>query len=321
MTTSPQEKVRVGIAGTGKIIPEAVAAMQETGWDVTAIWGRHPDKARPLAERFGIPKVTESYADLLASGIDFVYIGLVNPVHYEYAMTSLEAGVNVLVEKPFCSSLEQAGILADKAREKGLFLFETISNIYLPAWAAVREHLPRIGTIKLFQADFSQFSSRYDDYLGGVIGSAFDPACEGGALRDLNIYNLHLAVSLFGTPQEVIFRATRGYNGIDTSGTVLLVYPGHLAVCTAAKDSGNPSGVTVQGDKGWLRIEGMPNLLPSLTVSIRGSGPEHYAPNRYANRLCHEFDTFRTLYIRRDRDAMLRALDHTLAVMNVLSRT
>ena len=321
MTTSLQEKVRVGIAGTGKIIPEAVTAMQETGWEVAAIWGRHPEKARPLAERFGIPRVTESYADLLASGIDFVYIGLINPVHYEYAMTALEAGVNVLVEKPFCSSLEQASALADKAREKGLFLFETISNIYLPVWAAVKEHLPRIGTVKLFQADFSQFSSRYEDYLNGIIGSAFDPSCEGGALRDLNIYNLHLAVSLFGRPQEVIFRSNRGYNGIDTSGTVLLVYPGHLAVCTAAKDSGNPSGVTVQGDKGWIRIEGMPNQLPSLTVSIRGLEPEHYAPNRYAHRLCHEFDTFRTLYLRRDRDAMLRALDHTLAVIDVLSRT
>lgn len=312
--------ISVGIAGTGRIIPESVAALRETGWEVAAIWGRHPEKARERARELDIPSVAESYRQLLESGIDFVYIGLVNPVHYDYALEALEAGVNVLLEKPFCSTPEQARRLAETAREKGLYLFETISNIHLPAWTCVKENLLRIGEVKLFQADFSQFSSRYEDYKKGIIGSAFDPACEGGALRDLNVYNLHLAVDLFGKPQEVLSRANRRYNGIDTSGTVLLAYPEHLAVCTAAKDSGNPSGVCIQGDKGWMRIDGMPNLLPQVTVQIRGEKPEIYAPNRYQNRLSHQFETYRNIYLNRDREAMLRLLDHTLEVMDVLAR-
>lgn len=314
------EKITVGIAGTGRIIPESVAALRETGWEVAAIWGRHPEKARERARELGIPAVAESYRQLLESGIDFVYIGLVNPVHFQYAMEAMETGVNVLLEKPFCSSSEQACRLAETAREKGLYLFETISNIHLPVWACVKENLPRIGTVKLFQADFSQFSSRYEDYKKGIIGSAFDPACEGGALRDLNVYNLHLAVDLFGKPQEVLFRANRGYNGIDTSGTVLLTYPGHLAVCTAAKDSGSPSGVCIQGDKGWIKIDGMPNLLRELTVSVRGEKAETYAPNHYENRLSHQFEAYRTIYLTGNREAMLRLLDHSLEVMEVLCR-
>ena len=310
----------VGIAGTGRIIPESVAALRETGWEVAAIWGRHPEKARERARELGIPSVADSYRQLLESGIDFVYIGLVNPVHYDYALEALEAGVNVLLEKPFCSTPEQAHKLAETAREKGLYLFETISNIHLPVWACVKEHLPRVGTVKLFQADFSQFSSRYEDYKKGIIGSAFDPACEGGALRDLNVYNLHLAVDLFGKPQEVLSRANRGYNGIDTSGAVLLSYPDHLAACTAAKDSGSPSGVCIQGDRGWIKIDGMPNLLPQVTVQIRGEKPEIYAPNRYQNRLSHQFEAYRDIYLNRDREAMLRLLDHTLEVMDVLAR-
>ena len=312
--------VSVGIAGTGRIIPESVAALRETGWEVAAIWGRHPEKARERARELGIPSVADSYRELLESGIDFVYIGLVNPVHYDYAMEALEAGVNVLLEKPFCSTPEQARKLAETAREKGLYLFETISNIHLPAWACVKENLPRIGTVKLFQADFSQFSSRYEDYKKGIIGSAFDPACEGGALRDLNVYNLHLAVDLFGKPQEVLSRANRGYNGIDTSGAVLLSYPDHLAACTAAKDSGSPSGICIQGDRGWIKIDGMPNLLPQVTVQIRGEKPERYAPNRYENRLSHQFEAYRAIYLKRDRETMLRLLDHSLEVMEVLSR-
>ena len=310
----------VGIVGTGKIIRESVGAMRQTGWNVAALWGRNHEKACAISEELSIEQVCTTYEELLSSGVDFVYIGLTNNVHYEFAMKALEMGVNVLVEKPFCSTLEQAVALATKAREKGLYLFETISNIYLPAWQVVREQLPKIGDIKLFQADFSQYSSRYKEYLSGVIGSAFNPDCDGGTLRDLNIYNLHLAVNLFGIPDEAIFRATLGHNGVDTSGVALLKYPTMLALCVAAKDSNNPSGVTIQGEKGWIRIDGMPNLLSSVDVHLLNGESYHYAPNRYEHRLCHQFEHYRELFERGDIEAMNHALDHTLNVMTVLER-
>ena len=317
-TNNASKSPSIGIVGTGKIISESVAALRTTGWNVQSIWGRNYQKATMLAESLEIPNVSDSYLDLLTSGIDFVYIGLANKVHYEYAIKALEAGVNLLIEKPFCSNSQQAETLAQTAREKGLYLFETISNIYLPAWNLVRERVADIGAIKLFQADFSQFSSRYKDYLAGKIASSFNPQYEGGVLRDLNIYNLHLAVSLFGKPEQVITRTTMGYNGIDTSGVVLLVYPSHLAVCTAAKDSGNPSRVIIQGEKGYIYINGMPNLLSSVEVAIHGEEPILYTPNHYNHRLCHQFERYRKIFQLQDYDAMNQALDHTLDVMKVL---
>ena len=202
--------IRIGIAGTGRIVSESAQALQETGYELVSIWGPHHEKAAPLAERFSIQQICSSYDELLSSGIDFVYIALVNSVHFEYARKALEAGVGVLLEKPFCSSFSLARELAEAARAKGLYLFETMSNIYLPAWALLKERLPEISRVKLFQADFSQYSSRYDAYLAGDVSASFNPACEGGTLRDLGIYNLHLAVDLFGRPDEVIFRANRG---------------------------------------------------------------------------------------------------------------
>ena len=312
--------IKLGIAGTGKIIPESAAALKETGYELVSIWGPHPLKAVPLAERFSIPKVCDSFGALLESGIDFVYIALVNSAHYAYARQALEAGVNVLLEKPFCSTAAQAEELASLARRKGLFLFETISNIYRPAWALIKEKLPLIGRPRLFQADFSQYSSRYDAYLAGEVSASFNPACEGGALRDLNIYNLHLAVDLFGRPEEVIFRSNRCYNGVDTSGTVLLTYPDLLALCSAAKDSGNPSGLVIQGDKGWIRVEGMPNILAEVQVCLRGKAPERFSPNRYPSRLSEQFACFREVFLDGDRSAMLERLDHSLLVMETLDR-
>lgn len=311
-------RIKTGIAGTGKIVPESVAALQETGFEISSIWGPHPEKANPVAERFSIPEVCGSYEELLSSGIDFVYIALVNTAHFDYAFQALTAGINVLLEKPFCSDLSQAERLASIAREKGLFLFETISNIYQPAWALVKERLEEIGTVKLFQADFSQYSSRYDAYLSGKVGAAFDPAYEGGALRDLNIYNLHLAVDLLGLPDEVICRSNKGFNGVDTSGTAILKYPDALAICTAAKDSDNPSRVIIQGEKGWIKISGTPNILPDVEVSIRGKYHENFSPNRYTSRLCHQFEEMLKIYKNRDYGEMSQRLQHSLDVMRTL---
>ena len=312
--------IKLGIAGTGKIIPESAEAFKETGYELVSIWGPHPEKAVPLAERFDIPSVCNSYEELLESGIDFVYIALVNSAHYKYAKQALEADVNVFLEKPFCSNSAQAEELAALAVRKGLFLFETISNIYQPACSLIREKLPLIGSVKLFQADFSQYSSRYDAYLAGEVSASFNPACEGGTLRDLNVYNLHLAVDLFGRPEEVIFRANRGYNGVDTSGTVLLRYPDLLAVCTAAKDSGNPSGLTIQGDKGWIRVDGMPNILSEVQICVKGKYPERFSPNRYASRLSQQFEYFRDAFLNGDYPAMRQRLNHSLLVMDTLCR-
>ena len=312
--------MKIGIAGTGKIVPESADSMLEAGYELCSIWGPHPEKAVPIAERFSIPRVCSSYDEFLSSGIDFVYIALVNSVHYEYALAALRSGVNVLLEKPFCSNAHQAEELARLARDKGLFLFETISNIYQPSWLLIKEHLHEIGAVKIIRADFSQYSSRYDAYLRGDVSASFDPACEGGALRDLNIYNLHLATDILGSPDEVIFRANRGYNGIDTSGAVILRYTDALAICTAAKDSGNPSGIVIQGDKGYIKADGTPNVLSSVYICIRGRASEHYEPNRYTSRLRHQFETFRDIYQRGDYDAMLTALSHTLLVMETLDR-
>lgn len=311
---------RVGVAGTGKIIPESVAAMQETGYEIVSIWGPHPEKAAPLADRFGIERVCGSYDELLSSKIDFVYIALVNSVHFDYARRALEGGVNVLLEKPFCSVSEEASILKDLAESKGLYIFETISNIYLPAWRSVKNNLEGIGRIKLFQADFSQYSSRYYDYLKGRIFPSFNPDADGGSLRDLNVYNLHLSVDLLGNPVEVTARYNRGHNGVDTSSAVILSYPEALAVCTAAKDSGNPSRVIIQGENGWILLPGMPNNLPSVEISIRGGENVVLNPNCYGNRLSHAYEFFRDCFLNRRYEEMLRYLDHSLMVMDALDR-
>ena len=184
--------INIAILGTGKIIPEAVGAMQASKkFHVANIWARphSRDKAAALAEKFHIEKFTTNLEDIASdASIDFVYVGLVNSVHYEYAKKFLTAGKNVIVEKPFTTSAAQAKELIDIAREKNLYLFEAVTNLHMPNFYAIRDAIAKLGEIKLVMCNYSQYSSRYDAYKNShTVAPAFDPKFFGGALTDINI--------------------------------------------------------------------------------------------------------------------------------------
>ena len=218
--------MKIGIIGTGFIIREALTAMSEVpAIELTAILARPHSlaKGEAFAQEFGIGKVYTDYDELLADpGIDTVYVGIINLMHYEYGKKALLAGKDVIMEKPFTTLTAHAQELADLARANGRFIFEAVTTRNCRIIDRMRELLPKIGRIRMVQANFSQYSSRYDRYLKGDVAPAFDLEACGGALYDLNVYNFNMAVALLGEPEEVEYLPNIGFNGVDTSGIALL---------------------------------------------------------------------------------------------------
>ena len=181
--------------------------------------------------------------------------------------------------------------------------------------------LPMLGLIRLVQANYSQYSSRYDRYLDRDVAPVFDPSLSGGALYDLNVYNLSLIISLFGRPQSASYAANIGFNRIDTSGILTLRYDGFVASAAAAKDSMSPSFFMIQGESGWIHAEGIPNELRSFTVGLRGKEPRTYALNRYEHRMVHEFEAMRDIFERGDYARAEEGLHTTRTVMAVMEKS
>lgn len=313
--------MKLAILGTGMIVQEgALPALQQIKEiEVTAILTRPKslEKARALSVRYSIPKIYTDYEELLSQpDIDFVYVGLINSVHYEYTKKALLAGKNVIVEKPFASTVAEIHELCELAKEKELYVFEAVSLLHMPNFDAIRRMLPKLGTIRAVTANYSQYSSRYDKYLHGEVTPAFDPQYSGGALYDINIYNLNLIIGLFGEPENVTYTPNIGFNGIDTSGIVLLKYPGFFATALGAKDTESPCFAVIQGEKGWLRTLGAPNQLKAFEIHMHNSGTTtHYELNRYEHRLVHEFQEFFRIYSEKDKQTMLNGLSISLTVM------
>ena len=211
--------MKVGILGTGKIVQEFLPWLVEHApFTVQALCStpRSAEKAQELCRQYGVPQHTTNYLELL-QWVDVVYIAVPNLQHVRFARVALEAGKHVIVEKPLAPSAAQTEELVALARHKKVFLFEAVTTQYLENYAKIRELLPRVGTVRLVQCNFSQYSSRYDAFCAGETPPVFDPACAGGALMDLGVYNVSYIVGLFGEPNQVHYTANVE-RGIDTSG-------------------------------------------------------------------------------------------------------
>ena len=243
--------MKLAFIGTGKIIADALHAVTPIETiEKTAIFAREHsrEKAKELAQQYAIAEVYTDYTELLEkTAADTVYIGLINSAHYPYAKEALLHGKNVILEKPFTGFLEETEDLQQTAMQNNVFIFEAITVLHNAVFYQMKEQVNKLGNIRMLLCNYSQYSSRYDDYLAGDIAHAFDKKYYGGALYDINVYNIHYCVGLFGAPQDAVYYPNIGKNGIDTSGTLILTYDGFSAVCTGAKDSDSPGYIKVQG--------------------------------------------------------------------------
>lgn len=316
--------MKIGIAGNGKIVGEMIGAAKAVeGISIEAICSRPQsrEKAENIAKEHNIGKVYTDYEKMLAdSDIDFIYVAVANNVHYQYTKQALEAGKNVICEKPFTVAAKETEELVRIAKEKNLFLFEGITLIYSPNFQYIKDNLNEIGALRYIHANYAQYSSRYDRYLNKEITPAFSPEHAGGALYDLNIYNLHFIVGLFGKPKDIVYRPNIGFNGIDISGSALLDYDGFVAVCSAAKDSESISGITFQGEKGYMRLVGAPNECALITVNKKGWTEKIVSKERHSHRMIDEFTAFEQMFKQKDYKTCYEKLTHSVEVMQVLEQ-
>ena len=286
--------MKLGIIGTGLIVQEFLPSLlKEEGLEINALLStpRSLEAAKKMAEDAGIALCTDSFEEFIASDIDTVYIAVPNFMHYSYSLQALEHKKNVIVEKPACSNYKEASKMAEAAKESGCFLFEAITTLHLGNYKKIREWLPRIGTIKLAQSQYSQYSRRYDAFRNGEVLPAFDPAKAGGAMMDLNLYNLHFILGLFGKPQNGEYYANIE-RGIDTSGIAVLDYGSFKALCIAAKDSKGFCGTVIQGTDGVIRTELAGNLIGKVTLELNDGTVEEYDDGLWKQRVVAEFRDF-----------------------------
>jgi predicted dehydrogenase len=117
-----QRKLRVAVAGVGgfgKNHARVWSAMD--GVELAAIVDENKERAAEVASEFKT-KVAPNLAALSAEGIDAVSVAVPTTDHAQVGCELLDAGMDVLVEKPMAASLAEADQLIAAAKESGRIL-------------------------------------------------------------------------------------------------------------------------------------------------------------------------------------------------------
>ncbi len=208
------KKVNWGVLGTAGIAKGCtIPGMQiAENCNLYAIAGRSIEKAQQIKDEFGFEKAYGSYDELLADkDVQAVYIPLPNQLHYEWVMKAIEAGKNILCEKPLAPTAKQAAELFEAARNKGVVLMEAFAYLQTPYIAALKEEIDNktFGDVCYIESAF--LTSGYN-----LTNIRMQKECYGGATYDLGCYCTSMILWMLGKePEKVMGVAEYSPEGVD----------------------------------------------------------------------------------------------------------
>ena len=291
--------IRIGIVGAGRIglvhaesvtyhIPEAQVVMVT---DVVL------DNAKRLAERFGVPKYSADYMDLINDpDIDAVLVCSPTPTHADISIAAMKAGKHVFCEKPVHTSLEKIKEVAQVAKETSRKLQigfnRRFDHNHKAVQRAVKEgKLGNVEIIKITSRDPEPPSPEY-------------AASSGGLYIDMMIHDFDMAMFLAGSDvTEVYAMGTSlvdkriGEAGdVDTAIVTLTFENGALGVIDNSRRAayGYDQRVEVFGSLGMAADEndGDSTVKISTAAGVVGEKPQFFFLERYMASFTDEMKQF-----------------------------
>lgn len=254
--------MRFATVGTSWITEKFISSAKTAdNFELTAVYSRSLSKAEAFAEKFNICNIFTDLRTMAESDLfEAVYIASPNLFHYEQSKLFLEHNKNVICEKPATTTKEQMEELIDLAESKGLIYCEAIMTIHTKGFTEIKKRLDSLGNIRSAHFDFYQLSSKYPAFLRGENPNIFNPELHTGCLMDIGVYNLYLAIGLFGMPEGILSDCVSLPNGCDAAGTAVLRYNGCSVVLNYSKTGQTYSKSEIIGDKGTILLSSVSQL-------------------------------------------------------------
>ncbi len=314
------KKINIGILGSGFIVPVFIEMSKlYRQYHLRAIWGRHEEKLLNFKEEVDY-YTTDLDRVLNDDTIDVIYVALPNALHYEYALKALQHDKHVILEKPFTVYKKDAKKLIDLAKKKGLIIFEAITTVYNPTYQRMVKEKEKLGDIRLVCANFSQQSRRYQRFKNGDLTPVFTRKLAGGALLDLNVYNIHFIAGMFGKPKKLQYYPNME-KGIDTSGILMMDYGTFKVSSIAGKDCQGDNFVLIEGENGNLRCNTTASRCGNYTLQINKGRTVSYG--KEDDEFCgwkYELKRFIEIYEKNDLEQAQELNKETLLVAEILEK-
>ena len=300
-------KLRMGLVGGGQGAfigrVHATAAVLDNRADLVAgALSSDPQRARASAPAYDIApeRAYGSYAELVeqeasrepGDRVDFISIATPNHTHFDIAKTALEAGFNVICDKPMTFDSEQAEALCAAVETSGAVFAVTHNYTGYPMVRQAREMIAsgELGEIQAVRSQYLQGWLRSRIELEGQKQSAWrtDPAQSGaaGAFGDIGTHAFNLARYMTGLlPESVRANLEKFEKGrlLDDYGHAVIRFQGGgVGTVTGSQVSHgreNDLRIEIDGTKGalsWSQEE--PNKM-----MVRRNGEPHQLYTRDPN--------------------------------------
>lgn len=258
--------IRWGILGTGRIARKFASDLRlAENCKLIAIGSRTRESADEFNKDFPVQYCHYSYHELVQNPeVDVIYIATPHVLHYENTMLCLQYDKAVLCEKPFAMNGKQSAAMIDMAREKKVFLMEALWTKFHPHYLKMQEMIGQglLGDIKSILVNFGFKPTP------PIPARLFDPALGGGTLLDIGIYNVFIAMSVLGKPDQIEAEMTPSSTGVDEQCAILFCYNnGAMAQLFSTFSSNLATEADICGTEGRIRLTSK-FYEPSSTVEF-----------------------------------------------------
>ncbi|HTV04694.1 MAG TPA: Gfo/Idh/MocA family oxidoreductase [Acidobacteriaceae bacterium] len=265
--------LRVGVIGfglAGRIFHSAVIAATP-GLELACIVQRRGDEA---AQAHPDVQICRSIEEMLRdNSIRLVVVATPSYSHFEIAMHCLYAGRNVLIDKPFTLTSDEARQLIDEARKHGVLVTAYQNRRWDGDFVTLQQVLAsgELGRVVSYESHFDRFreAPRLD-----VWRESGGPG--GGILFDLGSHLIDQAAVLFGNPESVWadVRIDRDGGAVDDAFDVLLKFDGVTALLRSTLTAATPGPrFVVHGTKGSFVKWGLDPQEDALKAGAKFDDP------------------------------------------------
>ncbi|NLC41178.1 MAG: Gfo/Idh/MocA family oxidoreductase [Clostridiaceae bacterium] len=211
---------------------ELVAGSFSRSYDQTLEMGKHlgleTDRCYKTFEEMAVSEAKRE------DGIDFVVVVTPNASHYEISKAFLEAGINVVCDKPLTTSAEQADDLVALAKEKDLLFMVTYTYTGHVTAKHAKEIIKagEIGKVRTVVAEYPQGWLAHENEWGGKQGEwRCDPEQSGNTncLGDLGTHIENAVATMTGLKiKRVLAKMDKMVSGrvLDDNDFVMVEYEG-----------------------------------------------------------------------------------------------
>ena len=217
--------IRVGLIGFG-LAGQAFHApiiRGVEGMELACVLERHSNNAKA---RYPEVRIARTLPEMLSDKtIGLCVVATPNDSHYSYTKACLDAGRDVVVDKPFTPTMKEAEELVRLAAQRGRLLTVYQDRRWDGAFLTVKK-LVRSGAL----GEVAEYEARFDRFRLDVKPSAWREQADfpaAGVLWDLGPHLLDGALVLFGEPETICAAALgqRAASAIDDAFDVHMQYP------------------------------------------------------------------------------------------------